>query len=298
MREIDIDVAIGATAAESAVKANEADYTGIVPLDHVKALERRYGAAAGDERRRYFSGPVPVVHMFAFNVERPLFAAARMRQAVNAALDRPALAAGVHSGNATVPGRATDQLVPPGIPGFRDVQVYSVRAPDVGRARRLAGIRARRRAVLLTCNEPSCLNQARVLQRDLAAIGIDLTIDRASVAHMFDLQPLGRWDITYMNWFPDFLDSSDYIDGLFGDPSGFPGHFRDAALSRRMRAAIRLPGAARHAAFARLDEDLARAGAAAPFATAVSTDFFSDRIGCQVHQPMYGISLGALCVRK
>ena len=40
------------------------------------------------------------------------------------------------------------------------------------------------------------------------------------------------------------------------------------------------------------------AGAGAAFATPVSTDFFSDRIGCQVHQPMYGISLGALCVRK
>jgi len=50
--------------------------------------------------------------------------------------------------------------------------------------------------------------------------------------------------------------------------------------------------------FARLDADLARVGAAAPFATAASTDFFSDRIGCQVHQPIYGISLGALCVRR
>jgi ABC-type oligopeptide transport system substrate-binding subunit len=115
---------------------------------------------------------------------------------------------------------------------------------------------------------------------------------------MFELQPLGRWDITYMNWFPDFADSSDFITDLFGDAPGFPGHFRDADLFRRMRAATRLPDAARHAAFVRLDEDFARAGAAAPFATPVTTDFFSDRIGCQVEQPIYGISLGALCVRK
>jgi hypothetical protein len=113
------------------------------------------------ERRRYFSGPLPVVHMFAFNVERPLFAVKRMRQAVNAALDRPALAVRVHSGNATLPARATDQFVPPGVPGFRDLHVYSVRGPDVERARRLADIRGRRPAVLLTCNEPSCVHQAR-----------------------------------------------------------------------------------------------------------------------------------------
>jgi hypothetical protein len=41
-----------------------------------------------------------------------------------------------------------------------------------------------------------------------------------------------------------------------------------------------------------------RAGAAAPFATPGTTDFFSDGFGCQVEQPLYGISLGALCVRK
>lgn len=59
-----------------------------------------------------------------------------------------------------------------------------------------------------------------------------------------------------------------------------------------------LPDAARTEAFEELDEDFVRAGAAAPFAIGVSTDFFSDRIGCQVHQPVYGISLGALCIRK
>ena len=46
-----------------------------------------------------------------------------------------------------------------------------------------------------------------------------------------------------------------------------------------------------------LDADFARAAAAAPFAINLTTDFFSDRIGCQIHQPLYGISLGALCLR-
>jgi len=64
-----------------------------------------------------------------------------------------------------------------------------------------------------------------------------------------------------------------------------------------MRAAARLSRTARSRAYAQIDADLARTGAAAPFATAVTTDFFSDRIGCQVHQPIYGIALGELCVR-
>jgi hypothetical protein len=36
---------------------------------------------------------------------------------------------------------------------------------------------------------------------------------------------------------------------------------------------------------------------AAAFATNASRDFFSARMGCQVYQPVYGIDLGALCIR-
>jgi hypothetical protein len=62
--------------------------------------------------------------------------------------------------------------------------------------------------------------------------------------------------------------------------------------NRALRAALRIADATERArAFAQLDADFARAGAAVPFATDVNTDFFSDRIGCQVDQPIYGILL-------
>jgi len=38
-------------------------------------------------------------------------------------------------------------------------------------------------------------------------------------------------------------------------------------------------------------------GTAAPFASGASRDFFSARIGCQLYRPVYGIDLGALCLR-
>jgi hypothetical protein len=34
------------------------------------------------------------------------------------------------------------------------------------------------------------------------------------------------------------------------------------------------------------------------FSTETSQDFFSARTGCQVYQPVYGIDLGALCLRR
>jgi hypothetical protein len=37
---------------------------------------------------------------------------------------------------------------------------------------------------------------------------------------------------------------------------------------------------------------------ARPVVTPVARDFFSARIGCITYQPLYGISLGALCIRR
>lgn len=301
-KEIEIDLDIAAARAVTAVAAGRADYVTDVPPDRIAALDHRYGPHSIAGRaggQRYFSGAEPDLHFYAFNTRRPLFAGTRMRQAVNAALDRRALARIVLGPGEGVPGRPTDQFIPPGLPGFRDVAIYPLGGPDLARARRLAGKR-RRRAVLYTCNLPACREQGRVTRRNLAAIGIDLEVKHFSLPEMAGrLQTPGEpWDLGYYNSYLDYPDPSLVAD-LFG-PARDPniGRFRDPQLLRRIRAATTLTDpAARLRAFGQLDADLARAAAAAPFATGASTDFFSDRIGCQIHHPIYGISLGALCVR-
>ena len=62
------------------------------------------------------------------NTSRPLFSTAAARQAVNLALDRPALIAtgGAFSGN------PTDQYIPPTVPGFRDESIYPLNGPSRG----------------------------------------------------------------------------------------------------------------------------------------------------------------------
>jgi ABC-type oligopeptide transport system substrate-binding subunit len=152
----------------------------------------------------------------------------------------------------------------------------------------------------VTCNYPVCGEQARVLRRNLAAIGIDVQITSLSLDASFTrLARPGGWDIGYWNWFPDSGDPSDGIATFFENSDGNPGAYHDAAFERRIAAALRLRDlAARTRAFERLDADLTRKAALAPYAAAVTTDLFSDRIGCQVQQPLYGIVLGALCVRR
>jgi len=76
-------------------------------------------------------------------------------------------------------------------------------------------------------------------------------------------------------------------------------YFDDPSFNRRLKAAARLTGPERYRVYGQLDLDLARH--AAPFVaygTAAWYDFFSPRIGCRIFQPVYGIDLGALCIRK
>ena len=101
-------------------------------------------------------------------------------------------------------------------------------------------------------------------------------------------------------WIIDYGDPSDFVRPLYTPlaADAWPGGFSGKAVGRRLRAALPIVDAtARARAFADLDADFARAAAAAPFAVNLTTGFFSDRIGCQIHHPLYGISLGALCLR-
>ena len=241
------------------------------------------------------------MHSFVLNTRRPLFARKRMRQAVNFALDRRALAHRVFGGDPGAPGRPTDQFIPPGLPGFRDAAIYPLGGPDLERARRLAGDR-RRRAVLYTCNLRACVEQARVARRNLAAIGIDLDVKQLPARRDCSTarSAPGSRGISPTPTGSSTTRTPRFVADMFARwrPTPTRAASTTADSMRRLRAATRLRDPdARVDAFAQLDADLARAGAAAPFATAVTTDFFSDRIGCQVHRPISGMSLGALCVR-
>ncbi len=84
-----------------------------------------------------YPGPRPQRLEEMFNPRRPLFARAAMRRAANFAIDRRALSK--HPIPEMLAGRPTDQLMPPGWPGFRDATIYPLGGPNLAAARRLAG---------------------------------------------------------------------------------------------------------------------------------------------------------------
>jgi peptide/nickel transport system substrate-binding protein len=116
--------------------------------------------------QQLFVNPLLATSYIGLNTSRPLFADPTVRKAVNLALDRPALiaAAGAFSGT------PTDQILPPGMAGFRDADLYPLDGPRVAAARALMAGRTAT-AVLYTSTRPSATVQAQIIQTDLAAIG-------------------------------------------------------------------------------------------------------------------------------
>ena len=157
---------------------------------------------------------------------------------------------------------------------------------------------------MYTPNLPPWVQEAQVVRRDLAPLGIDVEVKEFPIGDFF--ARIGRRGEPFDLAVSGYSFSPDPVQGL----AAFDGskirrignndfsYFDDPAFNRELEAAAKLSGPKRYRAYARLELELERQLVpAAPFATDASRDFFSARIGCQTYQPFWGIDLAALCLR-
>jgi peptide/nickel transport system substrate-binding protein len=299
---IEVTVGITRQRAVAAVQAGTADYAAEGEVDAADAatLDARYGTAspaAKSGRQQYFVTPQAQTDLFVLNTHRPLFANARLRLAVNYAIDRAALA-GLGDEFDPLPDHPTDDYLPPGVPGYSDVHAYPL-TPDLAKARQLAKRAASTTAVLYTCDASPCAQQAQIVKTDLAAIGIRVEVHAFPEATLLVkyLTPGEPFDIGWLGWEPDYPDPDAVLNTLLEAGTVFPT-FNDPAYRARLAAAARLSGAERYLAYARLDADLVRDGAPlVAFGNLSSHELLAARIGCQI-PGAYGMDLGALCIRQ
>ena len=136
------------------------------------------------------------------------------------------------------------------------------------------------------------------MRSNLAAIGIELEIREFSyiAGCTRASNPDEPWDLSHFGWVGEFPDPAQFVDQMYRWFSA--DSFLDrTGLGPRMRAANKLE--VRHGSrpTPRWTATSRAGGADRPVLSAVHTDFFSARIGCQVEHPLYGIDLAALCVR-
>jgi len=303
--ELQIKLGVSPEKTAARIEDGTVDYTPITENPRLaRQLQERYGRGGADAKAdspRYVVKPLGAVGYLAFNTSRPPFSSSRLRRAVNYALDRRSLAReGLLTG---LPAQPADQYLPPTLPGYRDARIYP-QTPDIARARRLAGTR-RRSVVLYTAGFKSHVRFAEIVKANLRAIGIDVEVKNHGERHWALIQRLDEpYDMAVAGWISDYPDPVDVLDQLDGrtiteDGNLNTAHFDAPAYSRRLDAAKDLPSPARELALGKLDVDVART--AAPWA-AVANDqthhFFSARIGCRRYNPLYGVELASLCIRR
>ena len=294
---IDMAANIPSQRAVANIDAGTADYATLfaygTPTAQLKRLLSRLTAAASGTQR-FFAPPTAALDFIELNTHRALFADPRLRRAVNYAINRRALAQ-LGDGSVPLPERPTDQYLPPGIPGYSNTPIYPL-TPDLASARALALGRART-AVLYTCNDQTCDQQAQIIKNDLAPIHIHVNVKTFTWVALGDSvgRPGAPFDLATVGWSADYPDPSAMLTPLLASGSPFLPSLDDPADQRRLAATARLTGPQRYLAYGKLAVELARN--AAPFVAygnPLNHDFFSARIGCQTYG-VYGLDLAALC---
>jgi peptide/nickel transport system substrate-binding protein len=287
------------------IDRGEADWGHMISgifMDRTLDLVGKYGI----NRSRFFIRPGLSLRVLAFNSSRPLFKNnPSLRRAINFALDRQELVA---TSGGPVVASVTDQYLPRGIPGFRDVAIYPATG-DLQRARKLASghLRSGKVVMYTTGTNPLPIQAAQLVKQQLARIGLDVRVELipehiTSVNYVEKLTARGaKWDMALVLWTPNIPDAHAYLNLLLESQlvggESLP-RLRSKLARRKLERAVRLPqGQTRNSVYADVDETLARQVAPmAPLNVVHEATLVSDRVDCIVLRPV--LDLAVACLKK
>ncbi|HEY6031291.1 MAG TPA: ABC transporter substrate-binding protein, partial [Gaiellaceae bacterium] len=292
-------------ATQLRLTAGQTDLGGVPPSAY-SGLAAKYGVNKG----RFFVKPAMGVWYVAFNHDRQLFKTGgvhgnvNLKKAINYALDRHALV--IQSG--AFSGRRTDQILPPGMAGFKACNCYpTVKPPNFALAKKLAkGHTGDGSAVLYTFTSAYGPLWAQIIQFDLKQIGIDVQVK--PFARAVEFQKAGTkgepFDMEIDGWNADYPDPYDFInvllDGTTIQDANNNNHafFNDPVFNKKMQQASLLSGSKRYAQYGQLDVDIMKQAAPwAPIRNPFTRLFVSPRLGCFTYNNVYGNDLAADCIK-
>jgi len=285
------------------VEQGDSDYAaGGVPPSAWAELAQKYGI----NKSQLWVKPQLGVRYLAFNHDRPLFKNnLQLKKAINWAVDRQAIL----TQQGYLAGKRTDQILPPGMAGFREATLYplKVSSKSVAESKKLAqGHTGDGKLVFYTSNRGAAPLAAQIIQFNLKQIGIDVEVKQFARAVQIDKEGTRGepFDMTYEGWIADYADPYDFIDVLLNGKNLQPQHnnnvayFNDPKFNAKMNAAARLSGAQRFSTYGALDVDLMKNGVPwAPLYNFNSRLFVSKRVGCFTYNAIYSLDLAAACIK-
>jgi len=307
--EITYQMGVDPNQAVLLIKQGNADYLGDgTPPEQNAQLGAEFGPDSpvnGTDQQQFFVNPILSISYLAMNTTRPNFDNELVRQAINFAIDRPAIL----DQSGKYAGTPTDQMLPPGLAGYKDEQIYPLDGPDVEKAKELlaqAGVTTPFNAVIYTSDTAPGPEQAQVVQENLKAIGINVQIKQFDRNIQFQKEGTKGepFDIANEGWFADYADPYDFINILL-DGSNIQetgnvnfAYFTDEEWQQKMQDAALLSGDERFSTYGQLDIDISKGPA--PWASrsnANNIDFFSSRIGGITWQSVYGMDYNLMYLK-
>ena len=275
------------------VKAGQSDLDigGNVPTSSAD-LAKTYGVNKG----RFLVGGTSCVLYMSMNTIRPPFNNLNLRKAANWAIDRPAQVRLLGA----FAGKRTDQILVPGVPGYRPFNIYALKGADVAKAKQVGGsaIGSAPTINFVHTTSASSTNRAQVAEYNLRQAGFQVK-DVPTPATTF-YQVVGSKDTTYNftsngGWCADYFDPYDYLNVLFdgrniqANNNVFYTYFNNASFNAGLDHAASLSGSARAAAYAKLDLQLmAKYAPAVPYLVETAHFFTSARLHNWIYSAYFG----------
>jgi YVTN family beta-propeller protein len=275
---------------------------------HIAALRTRLGT-------RLRSGSFALLDFAFLNTHRPPFDDARVRRALNLAIDRAHV---VDLIGGAVVASPSCQLLPPGLPGYRPACSFTAspspagiwRGADLTAARRLIAASGRRGTHVTVWSEPERLVTSTYLVSVLRRLGLPASLHRvASLAGPLTLP--GSADrrtpqIGVAGWIADYPEPAAFLRGFVtcsaiptrlhggGNISHFCNHELDAAIDRAGTAGLDGSGTA---AWQAIERRAARAAPVVPLDNRHSVLVSSRRAGNVQFHPLLHVLLEQIWVR-
>jgi peptide/nickel transport system substrate-binding protein len=290
---INIKTAVNLEASYQEVRANQADYTYDIPPTAPAELGRQFGTTRG----RFRVTTSNCVSYIAMNSNNALFNGnPGLRRAVNYVINRNAMVdlQGAYA------GRQTDQYLPRGFPGYKELGAKGYPATqNLSRARTLAqgNTRSGRGVYYYGLAAPGP-QRMELVRSYLSQLGISIEPQGFRGFAIYDAA--GKRNsphaFTTGGWCQDYPDPYDFINVLlYGgniqeENNNNLAYFNNAAFNKRMERSAKLVGAPRMKAYGALENDLVSQQAPwAAWSQPTNQFFFGSRVntGTLVYQPIY-----------
>ena len=207
-------------------------------------------------------------------------------------------------------GKRTDQILPPGIAGFRDANLYPLKGPDLATAKKWAakaGVKSGTTVEYYTSNTGSAPLVAQIVQFNLKQIGLNVNSHLFARAVQIDKEGTRGepFDITSEGWIADYADPYDFInvllsgDSLHASNNNNVAYFNDPTYNKQMRVRrAALGSAALHGVRQprRLD-DGEEPAVGGPQQLQRPRSCCPNRVGCFTYNSTYSVDLAALCLK-